>query len=323
MNDQPKIKALAPWFGGKRTLAPVIIAELGKHSAYWEPFCGSCAVLMAKGAAAMETVNDLHGDLVNLARVVASDHYAELAERLGRTYMADELFTESKTVLAGTEPFAPAPSVGAVDAGHVERAYWYMINSWQGRNGVSGTSQTNITVATRYTSNGGSGGFRWRSAVDSVPAWHSRLKAVHIKNMDGVTMLERIEDSSRSAIYVDPPYLVKSNKYIHDLTTEDHQRLASVLQRFTQTRVVVSYYDDPRLADLYPSDKWTKRDVAFRKGLSNTSLNRKGAVSKAPEVLLINGPSYAKTRDESSLFEPSPVASCHLPVARATKRSST
>lgn len=302
-NEQPKIKALAPWFGGKRTLAPLIVEELGKHSAYWEPFCGSMAVLMAKAPATMETVNDLHGDLINLARVVASEHYTELAERLGRTYMADELFTESKTVLAGTESFRPAPSVGAVDAAHVERAYWYMINSWQGRNGVSGTYQTNITVATRYTSNGGSGGFRWGSAVVSVPGWHARLKAVHIKNMDAVTMLERIEDSARSAIYVDPPYLVKSNRYIHDLTTEDHQRLASVLQRFSETRVVVSYYDDPRLADLYPADKWTKRDVAVWKGLSNASLNRKGEVAKAPEVLLINGPSYARTTaDHTPLF---------------------
>ena len=38
-----QIKALAPWFGGKRTLAPRIVAELGPHRAYWEPFCGSLA----------------------------------------------------------------------------------------------------------------------------------------------------------------------------------------------------------------------------------------------------------------------------------------
>lgn len=40
-----KITALAPWFGSKRTLAPRIIAELGKHSAYWEPFCGSLTLV--------------------------------------------------------------------------------------------------------------------------------------------------------------------------------------------------------------------------------------------------------------------------------------
>lgn len=34
-----KIKAIAPWFGSKRTLAPRIVEELGKHFAYWEANC--------------------------------------------------------------------------------------------------------------------------------------------------------------------------------------------------------------------------------------------------------------------------------------------
>ncbi len=46
--SEAKITAIAPWFGGKRTLAPRIIEALGKHTAYWEPFCGSMAVLLAK-----------------------------------------------------------------------------------------------------------------------------------------------------------------------------------------------------------------------------------------------------------------------------------
>lgn len=31
-----KIKAIAPWFGGKRNLAPQIVRLLGRHRAYWE-----------------------------------------------------------------------------------------------------------------------------------------------------------------------------------------------------------------------------------------------------------------------------------------------
>jgi len=42
------ITALAPWFGSKRNLAPEIVRELRRHSCYWEPFCGSMAVLLAK-----------------------------------------------------------------------------------------------------------------------------------------------------------------------------------------------------------------------------------------------------------------------------------
>jgi site-specific DNA-adenine methylase len=43
-----KIKAIAPWYGSKRTLAPRIINQLGPHTTYVEPFAGSLAVLLAK-----------------------------------------------------------------------------------------------------------------------------------------------------------------------------------------------------------------------------------------------------------------------------------
>jgi hypothetical protein len=53
VNDMP-IKALAPWFGGKRNLAPLIVAELGEHRCYWEPFCGSMAGLPSCTALALQ-----------------------------------------------------------------------------------------------------------------------------------------------------------------------------------------------------------------------------------------------------------------------------
>ena len=70
MESEMGIKALAPWFGAKRTLARRIIAEFGPHNCYWEPMCGSCAVLLAKDPVGAETVNDLHGGLTCLARTL-------------------------------------------------------------------------------------------------------------------------------------------------------------------------------------------------------------------------------------------------------------
>jgi DNA adenine methylase len=118
--------------------------------------------------------------------------------------------------------------------------------------------------------------------------------------MDGLEMLGRIEDSKASAIYVDPPYLKKGTKYVHDFEAADHKRLAQIItSRFRRTRVVVSYYDEPELDALYPG--WTKVDVAVTKGLVNQGRrDEKGAAVKAPEVLLINEPSYVET--EGRLF---------------------
>lgn len=135
--DPPRIKAIAPWFGGKRTLAPEIVRELGEHTQYFEPFCGSMAVLLAKTPSSKETVNDMHGGMFG----------------------------------------------------------------------------------------------------------------------------------------------------------DDHTRLAALLRGYRAARVVVSYYDDPRIRRLY--DGWTFVSHAMQKNLH--CQNGRGARRKdAPEVLIINGPSYAR-----------------------------
>lgn len=282
------IKALAPWFGGKRTLAPRIVAELGEHRAYWEPCCGSMAVLLAKPEAPMETVNDLHGDLINLARVIASPRHEELSERLYRTLMCDGIFDEVKAECAMEGPVAE--SIEEVADEHVERAWAYFVMSWQGRNGSAGTKLGNVTVATRFTSNGGSGGFRFRSAADSIPAWHARLSRVLIKRMDLFEILDRVEDKAGSAIYLDPPYVKKGTAYIHDFSGIDHHRLAQACARFTRTRVVVSYYEHKALRNYWKG--WTFVPCPISKALVNQGMRDAEVNEKAPEILIINGPSF-------------------------------
>lgn len=290
---KPAITAIAPWFGGKRTLAATIVTELGPHRAYFEPFCGSLAVLLAKPAAAMETVNDLHGDLVNLARVLASDDAENLYERLIRTLCSEDLYEQACRIVAAPLAFAPCLS-------DLNRAYWFFILSWLGRNGTSGSVRRNFALAVRWTPGGGSGGKRFMAAVDSIPAWHQRLRVPTILNRDAFEIIPRISDEKGVAIYVDPPYIHATrsghgggSRYLHDfhdgdlLNEDDHARLAKMLRRFQCARVVVSYYEHPRLAGLYPG--WTTRKCTVSKQLHLQ--NRRGAErADAPEVLLINGP---------------------------------
>jgi len=280
------IKALAPWFGGKRTLAPRIVAELGEHSAYWEPFGGGLSVLLNKPACREETVNDLHGDLVNLARVLAGDDWWELCDRVQRTMFCEDLFTEAKARLAESP------------ADEVQRAYDYLVVSWMGLNGVAGTAQTNANLAVRYTSNGGDPAKRWRSVGESLPAWHERLLRVRILRRDAFTLLGRIEDKRGTVIYVDPPYVQKSAKYLFDFGSSEaeqvarHQELARTLGRFRHTRVVVSYYDDPLVRAAYAA--WTIVPVEATKGLVSSGRRDQAGAIEAPEVLIVNGPAYTE-----------------------------
>ncbi len=277
-----KLTALLPYFGGKRTMAPTIVRQMGPHAYYFEGCCGSMAVLFAKELSEHECVCDLHGAMTNLAFVVQDEQSAaSLFDALQRVLYSDDVYERSKDWLDRfDEPAAQS----------IDWAYHYFIASWMGRNGVAGTARVNYQIATRWTKGGGSGPLRFRNAVDSIPAWCERLRNVHILRRNLFDVLPKIEDAPGVAVYCDPPYLpgtvAGNSKYVHDFANGDHQRLATELRRFKRARVVVSYYEAPELADLYPG--WVQMDCSRQKHLHVQ--NKRGTGRKSgPEVLLING----------------------------------
>ncbi len=305
-NLKPKITAIAPWFGSKRSMGHIIAEELGKYSMLVIPFCGSLAPIFDLEPCANETVNDMHQLLINLARVLAHPKKAEyLYDRTMKTLFSVDLYYQSLQWLEEYDRtmFNPDSSGGSWHQCE-EAAYHYLVVSWMGRNGTSGCDRIIFSPAIRYTPGGGSPSTRWRSVAESIPAWHERLRNLTILCMDAFDLMEKIEDSPKVAIYCDPPYMsetmgTSSTTYVHSFNEKDnpllgerndHERLALALSRFKKARVVVSYYDHPRLDRLYPG--WTKRLCYKQKNLHVQ--NRRGVGKcEAPEVLMINGPSYA------------------------------
>lgn len=274
-----KITALAPWAGAKRGLAPVVVRELGEHDAYFEPFCGSCAVLFAKSAVKHEVVNDLNRDITNVAvclqtRGLASD----LLARLHFTLAGEELYRDARERVL--QPF-----VGRL--GDVDRAYYAMVTWWLGRNGMAGTRKSRTSFSARFTKRGGSGGVRFRNMVLSVPFFSRRLERVDVLNRCGFDVLEKIHDEYGTAIYLDPPYLKKALVYEHDFAAGDHKRLATAAARFQKCRVVVSYYPSPELDRLYPPNRWRRVETVVSKSICN-SHKRQGGGTRAVELLLVN-----------------------------------
>ena len=280
MKDEMKIKAIAPWFGAKRNLAPRIVELLGAHKTYWEPFCGSMAVLLANPPCVMETVNDLHGDLINLARVVRDEKLAlKLYRKLRRTLMHEQIFIEA------AERCRERGHCFDAREPDLERAYDYFVCSWIGRNGVAGTTGYNQGYCLRFTSKGGHAATRWRSVVESIPAWRRRLRQVTILQRDAFEIIPKIEDEPKAALYIDPPYIDHEKDYVEKIELADHKRLAEMLHRFQKARVVVSYYDHPKLNEIYPD--WQRQEIVIAKALGHQGRRGQNAV-RVKEVLLIN-----------------------------------
>lgn len=279
-----QIKALSPWLGSKRLMAQTIIEQLGEHKSYVEPFCGSMAVLLAKKPCAFEIVNDLHGDLVNLALTVQHERWGPwLYRQLRRCLYAEAAFATAGEQMAMSPIAATAEDVGLASA---QRAKSYFLLSWMGRSGTLGTT-AKPSFTLRYTHSGGNQAQRFHGAVSSLPAWRRRLRSVTILHRDGLELLGRLVDEKGLAIYIDPPYLVKSACYQHDFTDAQHTELAKLLHRFQKARVVVSYYQDARLAHFYSHKKWLYVSCTRNKQMS-VQARRESRAQTAPEVLLVN-----------------------------------
>jgi DNA adenine methylase len=280
-----QVSSLAPWFGAKRSFAAEIVRQIGPHAAYFEPFCGSMAVLFAKPAARIEVVNDLHGDITNVAWVLQRRRTkARLLVALHDTICSEAHYRHCREQVL--KPFDANPL-----APNWRRAYYALCVWWMGRSGMAGTRASRTSFAARYTDRGGAAGGRFRNMVECLPAFGDRLARVDVLNRCGFEVLSKVEDRATNAIYCDPPYVVKAAEYAHDFAAADHARLAAAASRFENARVVVSYYPHPSLEDLYPRGRWTRVEVEVSKNIMNTRRETVGA--RATELMLINAPAAA------------------------------
>ena len=229
----------------------------------------------------------------------------DLYDRLQRSLFSEGLLDEAGQRLEEWKSFI---GDGPINGLSIERAYWYFLASWMGRNGTAGTARLDYQIAVRWTKGGGSPTVRFKNAVDSLPAWHLRLKNVVILKRDALQIIDRFEDVKETVIYADPPYEAvtrstgavkngRGGKYLHEfdhsagMFGDDHQKLADALRGYKKARIVVSYYDCQRIRELYSG--WTIIEHTRQKHLH--AQNGRGARPKdAPELLIINGPSYAK-----------------------------
>jgi DNA adenine methylase len=286
-----EITALAPWFGGARSLAARIGPELGR--------LGWCGVLFAGGMPELPHIKtqagvatDLHRHIINLARVVADDAMlVRMVRRVDRLlFHSDVLEAAQRRCLdrehtTGRGMLFAAPQCD--DTPNVEWAADYFVSCWMGRGGYAGRGgELSQSIAVRYTSSGGSSAKRWRSAVASLPAWGKVLERWQFVCDDAFNVLARLKPQAKAGLYLDPPWVGAGDEYVFRFTDEQHRRLARELTRLSAAgyRIVLRYGDHPMIRGLYPTPEWTWVE-------STTRDQRNGEVA---EVLILNGPSYAE-----------------------------
>lgn len=229
------------WHGGKWKLAPWILEHLPTHRVYVEPFGGAASVLLRKPRSYAEVYNDLDGELVNLFRIVR-DRGDELRSALELTPFARDEFDLS---------YQPCDD-------DLEQARRTVVRSFMGfGTNMSKPNRDGGTTRTGFRSNSNRSGTTpaqdWRNYPGLLPDIVERLRGVVIENRDAFEVMQS-HDSDETLHYVDPPYVAatrdRGRDYRHELTDEDHRRLAEMLHGL-KGAVVLSGYDSDIYRDLY------------------------------------------------------------------------
>ncbi len=234
------------YHGGKWRMAPEIIRRFPPHSAYVEPFCGAGSVLLRKPRSRVEVLNDLHGRIVNVFRVLRDpEQSVRLEDLLRLTPYAEEEFLAAREV--SDDP--------------VEDARRVLVLGHQGH-GSTGATGGKLTgwrrgARTRSLSSADEWGGLWRH----VETWASRIRSVYIENRDACDVIRKW-DNAGTLFYVDPPYVADTRTtpgaYKYEMSDEQHSELADVL-RSVSGMVVLSGYRCEMYDKLYAD--WRRVDI--------------------------------------------------------------
>lgn len=259
-------------------LSSVVGKQVGKQDWIGVPFAGGMSEvpeLKARGI----LVNDLHRDIINLARCARHE-----AARKWLAASAEELIFHPDELAAAQQFCLTAPAPAASCPFDAERALQYFVTIWMGRSSKPGTKdEFKGGLAVRFTASGGGSNVRYRSAIESLEAFGQVLKDCEFSTLDFRQFLTDSHDRRGHALYSDAPWPGDGKQYRHPFTEQDQRDLAKELQRFKLTRVVVRFGDHPLIRELYPEDRWNWVMLESR-----TQANK----SKA-EALIINGESFA------------------------------
>lgn len=238
-------------------MANWIVNNMPKHDVYLEAYAGSLSVLFNKPRCHIETVNDIHDDVVNFFRVLRNrpDELKRLVELTPYSRMEYDLSYQDSN-------------------DDVERARRFCVRCWQGfgcsnlyHNGFKSGQQSNSPNPAKA----------WAEYPDIIAQAADRLRGVQIENLPAVELIQRY-NTPDVFIYADPPYLHSVRKkylYKHEMTDADHTQMLEILLNHPGP-VMISGYENDLYNSVLKGWRKLKKDSQAEGGL------------KREEVLWVN-----------------------------------
>ncbi len=259
------------WYGGKFSHLSWILPQLPSCHHYVEPYGGSAAVLLNRIPSPLETYNDIDGEVVNFFRVLRGWERDDLLRVISLTPFSRSEYLES---LKPDE-----------DLSDLERARRFYVRTRQVRSGLGQNATPGRWAYCKTSTKRGMScsASKWLGGIEGLEDVARRLMMVQIECLPALDILKRY-DGPDVLFYLDPPYCHDARIGLdaygpHEMSSEDHTRLADVLKGL-QAKVAISGYHSPLMDDLYSG--WRISEAPAKK--ANSSLHS----AKRSEVLWMN-----------------------------------
>jgi DNA adenine methylase len=251
---------LVPWIGGKRRLAQHILPLFPQHDCYVEAFCGAAALFFLKEPAKVEVLNDVHGDLVRLYRVV-QNHLEEFVRQFKWALASREMYGWLKDT----------PPDTLTDIQRAARFFYLQKLGFGGKVegqtfGVATTAKARLNLL---------------RLEEDLSLAHLRLHQVTIEHMDWAACVERY-DRPHTLFYLDPPYY-GTEGYSVGFGLEQYDRMAELLRNM-KGKALVSVNDIPEMRKAFKGLSMQRLSIKYSVGASGQGRDPKG------ELLIANFP---------------------------------
>lgn len=246
-----KINGPIKWHGGKHYLAPKIVALMPRHTHYVEPYAGGLAVLLVKNPEGVsEVANDVDGRLTNFWRCLicppAFEDFFAWAQRVP--------FCEAVWEQALRRLETPCERPGVICSGCAQ-AFFIAC-----RQSLAGRMDTFAPLSKTRTRRGmNEQASAWLTAIEGLPAVHTRLKRVVVLNRHAPDVILQ-QDGPDTLFYLDPPYLHETRRSTDaygpcEMTEDGHRELLGLVQS-VKGKVMLSGYPSPLYDTLL--SRWTR-----------------------------------------------------------------
>ncbi|MFM0391186.1 DNA adenine methylase [Paraburkholderia phytofirmans] len=245
---------IVPWIGGKRRLADHLIPRFPKHECYVEVFAGGAALYFLRPPAAVEVINDINGDLINLYRVV-QHHLEEFVRQFKWALTSRQVFKWLQDTVPET----------LTDIQRAARFYYLQHNCFGAK--VEGQSFGTATTAPP--------GLNLLRLEESLSAAHLRLSNTFVEHLDWKTCIDRY-DRPHTLFYLDPPYW-QTEGYGVPFPYEEYIAMAARL-RALKGKAIISLNDHPEIRHAFQDFHTETVDIKYTVGGGGKEAARKEVI---------------------------------------------